>query len=96
MFVRDRKLFNVEFWRGMMAILSVTGFSVLTGAIMISLFTLGANDKGIITLGSKLALITIITFGVHLGVSAIFGLREAVIVMDRLKKIMLKPVRLFQ
>lgn len=96
MFVRDRKLFGVEFWRGMAAIVSVTGFSVLTGAVMISLFTLQADDKGIITLGSKLALITIVTFTVHIGVSALFGLREAVMFMERFKKFIVKPVRLFQ
>ena len=94
MLTRDHKLFNGEFWHGILRILSVTGFSILAAFIMISLLPLNANDRGIVTLGSKLGAIAVVTFGVHLIISLIFDLREAKPVIDRIKKFVLKPIRL--
>lgn len=93
MLYRDHKLFDAEFWGGVWRIVSVTGFSVVAAFIMISLYPLGALDRGIFTLGSKLALITGVTFGVHLLVSSIFGLEEVKPVFARIKAIMLKPLK---
>jgi putative peptidoglycan lipid II flippase len=91
---RDHRLFDTEFWSGLVKILSVTGFSVLVAFIMISFFPLGASDRGIVTLGSKLGAITAATFGVHLAVSLLFGLEEAGPVVRRAKKLILKPIRI--
>src|SRR6202034_4359100 len=57
MLIRDHKLFDRYFWNGVVKIISVTGFSVVAGGIMITLLPLGINARGIITLGSKLSLI---------------------------------------
>jgi len=97
MLIRDRKLFDREFWGGVWRILSVTGFSVVATYIMVQIFPLGANDKGVLTLGSKFGLITIVTLGVHLGMSSLFSLEEAVPVVAKLRKalkIILKPRRI--
>lgn len=94
MVIRDHRLFNGEFFDGVWRIISVTGFSVVAGFIMISLYPLELKDRGIIALGSKVALISLVTFGVHLAVSALFDLEEARPVIARLKKIILKPVKL--
>jgi putative peptidoglycan lipid II flippase len=94
MLVRDRKLFDSAFWHGIMRIMSVTGFSVMTAFIMLSLLPLNADDRGVITLGSKLGLIIAATLTVHVGVSLLFGLSEARPVVDKIKKFVLKPVRL--
>jgi peptidoglycan biosynthesis protein MviN/MurJ (putative lipid II flippase) len=91
---RDTKLFNKEFWGGILKIVAVTGFSVLAGFIMISLFPLGANDRGIITLGSKLLIIVAVVAVVHVGMSAFFEIEEVKPVFNRLKKIITKPVRI--
>ena len=96
MFIRDRKLFDGEFWNGILRILSVTGFSVLTAFIMISLLPLNADDKGILTLGSKLGVIAIATLTVHVGVSLIFDLNEAKPVIRKVKQLITKPIRLFR
>lgn len=93
MVTRDRKLFDGEFWRGVLRIMSVTGFSVLTAFIMLSLIPLNVADTGFITLGSKLGAIVIVTFGVHLGVSLLFGLSEAKPIAARAKKIIMSTVR---
>lgn len=94
MLMRDHKLFDWQFWGGVVRIFSVTGFSVVAGFIMISLYPLGINDKGIFTLGSKLALIAGVTFGVHLLISALFDLDEVRPIFARLRKLVLKPVKL--
>jgi putative peptidoglycan lipid II flippase len=93
MLIRDHKLFNGEFWHGILRIMSVTGFSILAGFVMISLLPLNASDKGFVTLGSKLGAIALVTFGVHVLISLIFDLREAKPVVNRIKKFALKPIR---
>ncbi len=94
MLLRDHKLFDAEFWGGLWRIASVSGFSVVAGFIMITLYPLGAHDRGIVTLGSKLLFITAVTFGVHIGVSALFDLDEVKPLFRRLRKLALKPVKL--
>lgn len=94
MLVRDPKLFDARFWSGVLRIVSVTGFSVVAGFVMISLYPLGLNDRGIITLGTKLAFISAVTFGVHVTVSYLFGLEEAKPIFARLKRLILKPVKI--
>jgi hypothetical protein len=61
---------------------------------MISLYPLGINDRGFLTLGSKLVFIAAVTFSVHIGISALFGLEEVRPLFARLRKLMLKPVKL--
>jgi putative peptidoglycan lipid II flippase len=94
MFIRDHKLFDVYFMNGIIKILSVTGFSIITAFVMVSLLPLNIDDRGIITLGVKLGTITGVTFLVHLGVSLIFGLEEARPVIERTKRFILKPIRI--
>ncbi|HZL08015.1 MAG TPA: lipid II flippase MurJ [Candidatus Dormibacteraeota bacterium] len=94
MLKRDHRLFDAQFWGGVWRIVSVTGFSVVAAFIMISLYPLGFNDRGILTLGSKLIFIALVTFTVHIAVSALFGLEEVQPLFDRLRKLALKPVKL--
>lgn len=93
MLVRDPKLFNGTFWGGVWRIISVTGFSVVACFIMISLYPLGLNDKGIVTLGSKFLFIAGVTFAVHVGVSTLFGLEEVKPIFKRVKEVATKPVK---
>lgn len=93
MLVRDHKLFDFEFWNGVLKIMSVTGFSVMAAYTMISFLPLSSTDVGFITFASKLGAIAGVTFLVHLGVSLLFGLNEARPVVDRVKKFILKPIR---
>ncbi len=94
MLFRDHKLFNAVFWGGIVRIMSVTGFSVVACFIMVSLYPLEISDRGFFTLGSKLALIALVTFGVHIAVSALFGLEEVQPLFNRVRKLMLKPIKL--
>ncbi len=94
MLVRDPKLFDRQFFGGLSKIISVTGFSMVTGYIMVQLFPLQATDKGLITLGGKLILIALVTISVHVGVSALFGLEEVKPIFNRIKKLILRPIRI--
>jgi putative peptidoglycan lipid II flippase len=94
MLVRDHRLFDAAFWGGVGRIASVTGFSVVAGFIMISLYPLGIHDRGILTLGSKLLFITLVTFSVHVAVSTLFGLEEVQPIFEKLRKLALKPVKI--
>ncbi|HEY1064074.1 MAG TPA: lipid II flippase MurJ [Candidatus Saccharimonadales bacterium] len=94
MLIRDHKLLDREFWGGVWRIISVTGFTVVAAFIMISLYPLGALDRGFLTLGSKLLLIAGVTFGVHVAISAVFGLVEAKVIIARVKAFALKPIKI--
>lgn len=93
---RDRNLFTPEFWSGVVRTLSVTGFTVLTTYTMVTLVPLQTTDRGFITLGSKLLLIILPTFIVHVGISSVFGLEEVRPVIRKIKSVVLKPVRVIE
>lgn len=95
MLLRDHKLFNFEFWNGVLKIFSVTGFSIVAAFIMISFFPLEIADRGFITLGFKLGAIAGVTLLVHLVISLLFGLEEAIPVFEKAKKFILKPIKIF-
>ena len=92
MLLRDHRLFDKEFWNGIIKIISVTGFTVITAYIMITILPLEVADHGILTLGSKLAFISAVTFAVHVAVSALFGLDEPKPILARIKRIIFKPI----
>lgn len=91
---RDHQLFDATFWGGVVRTMSVTGFSVITGYAMVTLYPLGLNDRGLITLGSKLLFITLAIFTTHVALSTLFGLEEVRPIYARLRKLALKTVRL--
>lgn len=93
MIIRDPGLLNMKFWGGVSRIVSVSGFSLVAGYLAVGFFPLGAADRGFITLGTKLAFITCVTFGVHIAASGLFGLEEVYPLLYRVKKIILKPIR---
>lgn len=94
MLIRDHRLLNWDFWGGTARIVSVTGFSVLSAFVMISLLPLKLSDSGIVTLGSKLGLISLVTLLVHVGVSSLFGLEEATNVVSKVKQLVLRPIKI--
>ncbi len=94
MLKRDRRLFNMQFWGGLGRIVSVTGFTTVTTFIMIGLLPLQSDDKGLVTLGTKLGVISLVTLTVHIAISSLFGLEEAASVIAKIKKTVLKPIRL--
>ncbi len=93
MLKRDRRLFNMQFWGGLTRIISVTGFTTVATFIMVGLLPLQAEDRGVVTLGTKLAVISLVTLSIHISISSLFGLEEANSVLAKIKKIVLKPIR---
>lgn len=94
MLLRDHKLFDATFWSGVVKIASVTGFSVLTAFVMISAYPLELADRGVVALGTKLVVISAATFGVHIAMSVLFGLEEVRPVINRMRKIILTPIKI--
>ncbi|HSD56137.1 MAG TPA: murein biosynthesis integral membrane protein MurJ [Candidatus Saccharimonadales bacterium] len=93
MLIRDKGLFSLEFWGAMLKILSVAGFSLVAGYLTVSFFPLEAGERGFLTLGTKLAIIASTISCTYLVVSAIFGLEEAKAVFNRVRRIILKPIK---
>jgi putative peptidoglycan lipid II flippase len=92
MVIRDPKLLDLRFWTAIGKIISVAGFSLVAGFIMISIFPLGINDRGL-AIASKLVLISAVTLSVHVAVSALFGLEEVRPVFKRMKTIFFKSIK---
>lgn len=92
MVARDHRLFDRDFWSGVWRIISVSGFSVVAGFIMVSFYPLGAADRGFLTLGSKLFFITAVIFGTHLMVSAALELEEVRPIFRRVRTFVTKPL----
>lgn len=94
MLIRDPYLFNAAFWGKVVKIISATGFSVITAFIMVSMLPLKIADKGFVTLGIKFCFIAIPTLMVHFFVSYLMGLDESRIVINKARKLVLKPLRI--
>ncbi len=73
----------------------MSGFSLLAGYIAVTLFPLGINDRGFVTLGVKLAFIVVVTFSVHILMSGLFDLEETRPIFKALKNLVLKPLKFF-
>ena len=91
---RDHKILDKAFWSNVGRTVSVSGFTILTAFVMVTLLPLGAGDKGFLTLGFKVAAIATVTLIMHISVSSILGLEQAQAVTSRLKKLILKPIRI--
>jgi putative peptidoglycan lipid II flippase len=94
MLIRDTRLFDRAFWGGCARIVSVSGFSLMAGYITLSFLPLGINDKGFITLGGKLLFISAVVIATHFTMSYLFGLEEARPVVNLLKRLAVKPIRI--
>lgn len=87
----------MRFFGGLGRIISITGFTVVAAYIMVSVFPLNINDTGLITLGVKLSLIATVTFAVHLDLSSLFGLEEAVPIFRKIKSVgraIMRPLKI--
>jgi putative peptidoglycan lipid II flippase len=93
MIKRDPGLFNKAFLMNLVRIISVTGFTALAGFAAIQLFPLLKTDQGITVIG-KLILITAVVFGTHILVSYLYNIREAKFVMNKLRRMILRPVKI--
>ena len=90
---RDKLLFDKAFFATLTRIIAVSGFTLLAGYVTVQLLPLTSSDQGITIIG-KLMIIATVVFGVHLLASYIFDLREARLVVSRVKRIILRPVKI--
>ncbi|MEO6761404.1 MAG: murein biosynthesis integral membrane protein MurJ [Candidatus Saccharimonadales bacterium] len=93
MFLRDRKMLDAALFGSLVKIVAVSGFSIMAAFIMSHLLPLTLADRGIITLGLKLAAIGSVTFAVHILISGFFGMDEARPIFKWLRRIVLHPIK---
>ena len=94
MVMRDDKILDKEFWRMTTKLISVTGFTIVSAFIMVTLLPLNLNDTGFFLLGSKLGAISAVTISVHVAMSSVFGFEESKMAIDKVKRIILKPIKI--
>jgi putative peptidoglycan lipid II flippase len=93
MLKRDPHLFGRSFVNSVVKIISVTGFSAVAAFIIVHIMPLSRTDLGFI-LVIKLGIIATVTLGVHVIVSYVFGLEEAKLVVQRVKRVIMRPVKI--
>ena len=93
MLVRDPRLFDRQFWSGVYRTISVTGFSLVAGYIAVGFLPLGAEDRGIVTLGAKFMVIAVATIATHFAVSGLFDLEEVRPFWSWIRRVALRPVK---
>ena len=93
MLYKDLHLFDREFMSNFGRTLSATGFTILSAFIMISLLPLVISDRGLILI-VKLSVISLVTLGTHLFASWLFGLEESKMVVNKMGRFILKPIKI--
>lgn len=93
MLTRDHKLFDRYFWSGVFRTISVTGFSLVAGYITVGFVPLGANDRGFITLGTKLFIIAAVTMSTHFIISGVYDLEEAQPFWRWIRRVLFRPIK---
>lgn len=91
---RDKLVFTVDFWSGVLRTISVSGFTILTTYTLVTLIPLEVTDRGFVTLSAKLLAIIVPTFVVHFALSSLFGMEESEPVTRKIKQIVLKPIKI--
>ncbi len=94
MAMRDKKLFNREFFAMTIRLISATGFTTVAAYIMITLLPLNLSDTGFFLLGGKLAAISAVTIATHIVVTAFYGFDEAKTFLRKLRDFIYRPVKI--
>lgn len=90
---RDRKIFDMSFLSSIIKIISVSGFALVAGKLAVTQFPLTSYDTGPLVLGSKLTFITLMVFLTYLGVSWVFGMKEASSLIRVIKRFIFRRVK---
>jgi len=91
--IKDKKLFDKTFVTAVLRILSTTGITIIVASLMVAILPLDSNDRGL-TLTAKLSIISAVTILSHILISWVMRLDEVRPVIDRIKKITLRPVKI--
>jgi len=93
MMLRDHKIFDKRFYGFLGKAAAVSSFDVFTGYFVIRLIPLSLSDQGFVIL-LKVTVFASVIFFVHTAMSFVFGLKESQVVVDRIKRTILKPVKI--
>jgi putative peptidoglycan lipid II flippase len=90
---KDPKLFSRSFNVAVLKILSTSGLTIVVASIMVVLLPLDSSDRGL-TLTAKLSIISAITIASHIMLSWAMRLDEVRPVTQKIKKLILRPVKI--
>ncbi len=90
---KDPKLFQRSFLLAVLRILSTTGLTIIVASVMVAILPLDASDRGL-TLTAKLSIISAVTLSAHILLSWAMRLDEVKPVTDKIKKLVLRPVKI--
>lgn len=92
MIKRDHHIFDSEFVQTVIRILAVTGFTAIATYLTVKQLPLYLPDQGLVLI-AKLSIITLVAFSVHTVMSYVFKINEAKLVVNRLKRIIFRSVK---
>jgi putative peptidoglycan lipid II flippase len=92
MIKRDHHIFDSEFVQTVIRILAVTGFTAAATYLTVKQLPLFLPDQGLVLI-AKLSIITLVAFSVHTVMSYVFKINEAKLVVNRLKRIIFRSVK---
>jgi hypothetical protein len=93
MIIKDTKLFNMRFVSAVGQIFSASGFTVLISYLAVNVLPLSSGDRGI-TIFAKLSIIASASLLTHIIISSLLRLEEVAPVTQRIRKIILRPVKI--
>lgn len=92
---RVKGLVTEDLLHGLVRMVSASGLMALASYILIVyILPLRASDAGFFSLAPKFGTIVLISFAFYTYISYIFGIREATPVVDRLRRLIFRPIRL--
>lgn len=92
--MRDKKIFDMQFLKSTIRMVSVTGFTIVAAFVMITILPLNLSDTGFFLLGGKLGAIALVTYGTHVLVSALYGVEEGLSVVRKIKGFIYRQVKI--
>jgi putative peptidoglycan lipid II flippase len=90
---KDPKLFERSFVIAILRILSTTGLTIIVASVMVAILPLDNSDRGL-TLTAKLSIISGVTIFAHIVLSWAMRLEEVKPITDKIKKLVLRPVKI--
>jgi putative peptidoglycan lipid II flippase len=90
---KDPKLISSHFVAAVLRIFATAGFTIVAASVMVVILPLDSFDRGL-TLMVKLSIISAITLSVHVIVSWLMRIDEVKPVTDKIKKLVLRPLKI--
>ena len=93
MMIKNKNMITKDFAKGVIWILSASGFTLLVTYISVNLFPLNTSDRGV-AIFAKVSLIGLLAMTTHVIVSWFLRIAEAKPVIEKIRKYILRPIKI--